>query len=114
MNSLEASYCPDDGDLIWINFDPQTGREQRGRRPALSPRAYNLKIELCVVCPVTSTSKGYPFEVHLPPDLPISGVVLADHVKSLSWPYRKTEFACRVPRNVQLDVRAKLKALLAF
>jgi mRNA interferase MazF len=73
--------------LVWLSFSPQAGREQAGRRPALvlSPRMYDEKAGLCVVCPVTQQAKGYPFEVMLPDGLPVQGVVLIDHVKSSDW-----------------------------
>ena len=76
---------PDRGDLVWIDFTPQAGHEQAGRRPGLvlSPRAYHNRTPFVVVCPITSKVKGYPFEVALPPGLPVGGVVLADQVKSL-------------------------------
>ncbi len=78
---------PNSGDLIWLMFSPQAGREQTGRRPALvlSPHSYNAMVGLCVVCPVTSQAKGYAFEVPLPEGLPVHGVVLADHIKSADW-----------------------------
>jgi mRNA interferase MazF len=65
---VAREYVPDAGDLIWLDFTPQAGREQAGRRPAvvLSPRSYSEKTSLAVVCPVTSHVKGYPFEVSLP------------------------------------------------
>jgi len=76
---------PDAGDLIWLTFNPQVGREQAGRRPALvlSPESYNRKSGLAIVCPITSRLKGYPFEVPLPSGLPVTGAVLSDHIKSL-------------------------------
>jgi len=79
------TFTPDRGDIIWINFDPQAGREQAHHRPALvlSPKAYNEKTFLCLVCPLTSHIKGYPFEVQIPED--DLGVVLAVLVKSLDW-----------------------------
>jgi mRNA interferase MazF len=107
-------YCPDSGDLIWLDFDPQAGREQAGRRPALvlSPRRYNDVTSLCVLCPVTSGSKDYPFEVALGGDGPITGVVLSDHVKNLSWEARNAAFAVRASVGVLADVKAKVAALL--
>jgi mRNA interferase MazF len=74
------AYCPEAGDIIRINFDPQEGREQWGRRPALvlSPRSYNQRSRLCVLCPITSEAKAYPFEVPLPAGQRVTGVVLAD------------------------------------
>lgn len=78
-------YIPERADVIWISLDPQIGQEQRGRRPALvlSPAAYNGRVGLVLLCPITSQVKGYPFEVALPDGLPVTGVVLADQVKSL-------------------------------
>jgi mRNA interferase MazF len=106
--------APDAGDLVWLTFTPQAGREQAGRRPGLvlSPRSYNAKVGLCLVCPVTHHAKGYPFEVALPAGLPISGVILADHVKSVDWRDRECECITEVPEAVLDEVRAKLKVLL--
>lgn len=77
------SYIPDRGDIIWISFTPQAGHEQAGRRPALvlSPAAYNGKVGLAILCPVTSNVKNYPFEVLIPNGLQISGAILSDQVK---------------------------------
>ena len=74
-------------DIVWLDFDPQTGHEQAGRRPALvlSPLAYNRPSGLAVLCPVTSRTKGYPCEVGIPTGLAVSGVVLADQLKNLDW-----------------------------
>ncbi len=109
-------YVPDAGDLIWLTFDPQAGREQAGRRPALvlSPRAYNSKSGLALVCPITGRVKGYPFEVALPRGLPVSGVVLADHLKSVDWMERRAEAAGSVPEDVLSEVLSRLAPLLGF
>lgn len=115
MSSADRrAYCPDAGDLVWIEFDPQRGREQRGRCPALvlTPRRYNQRSGLCVLCPITSRQKGYPFEVRLPSGRVVSGVVLSDQVKSVSWQMRGTEFAGTAPLAVLQHTRAKIKALL--
>ncbi len=108
--------APDSGDLIWLSFSPQAGREQAGRRPGLvlSPRAYNAKVGLCLVCPVTHHAKGYAFEVMLPDGLPVQGVVLADHVKSADWLDRQSEFIATVPDLVLDEVRAKLRPLVGI
>lgn len=84
---MKGSYVPDAGDFVWLTFDPQAGREQAGRRPALvlSPRAYNETAGLAVVCPITNQVKGYPFEVPVPSGQGPTGVILADHVKSVDW-----------------------------
>lgn len=109
-------YVPDAGDLVWLTFDPRAGDEQRGRRPALilSPRAYNAKARLAIACPITTHAKGYPFEVALPDDGEVSGVVLSDDVKSLDWTARRVEFAETAPIDVVTDVREKLRALLGL
>ena len=79
----------------------------------LSPAAYNRKVGLALFCPITSQVKGYPFEVRLPPDLPVTGVILADQVKSLDWRARKAEVACKVPDEVVQEVLLKLGTLLS-
>jgi mRNA interferase MazF len=111
-----TAHIPDTGDLIWLSFTPHAGREQAGRRPGLvlSPRAYNGKVGLCLVCPVTSHAKGYAFEVALPDGLPVQGVVLADHVKSADWQDRRSEHIGAVPPEVLDEIRAKLKPLLGM
>jgi mRNA interferase MazF len=107
---------PDAGDLVWLTFDPQAGHEQRGRRPALilSPRAYNTKTSLAIACPVTSHAKSYPFEVSLPDDGRVTGVVLADHVKNLDWNARHVEFAATAPADVLTDVSERLRVVLGL
>jgi mRNA interferase MazF len=89
------SYVPRRGDVVWLSFDPQAGHEQAGRRPAfvLSPESYNRRTGLFLACPVTSKVKGYPFEVPLPDDSDVSGVILADQIKSLDWKARRAAFA---------------------
>ena len=82
-----SSYVPDRGDLVWLDFAPQAGSEQRGGRPALvlSPKIYNGKVGLALFCPVTTKIKGYPFEVEIPDGTAGSGVVLSDQPMSLDW-----------------------------
>ena len=112
----DRAAAPDAGDLIWISFTPHAGREQAGPRPGLvlSPRSYNDKVGLCLVCPVTHHAKGYAFEVALPGGLPIQGVVLADHLKTADWRERGCEPIALVPAEVLDEVRAKLKPLLGI
>ena len=113
---MRTPFIPDAGDLIWMNFDPQAGREQAGRRPAvvLSPASYNRKSELALVCPVTTKSKGYPFEVPLPEGSPISGVVLADQVKSIDWANRRAERIGQVSPDVLDEILGRIRPLLGF
>ncbi len=109
-----ARYTPDHGDVIWLEFSPQAGREQRGKRPGLvlSPAAYNGKVGLALCCPVTSQVKGYPFEVLIPPGLKAKGAILADHVRSLDWRARDAKLWCRVPPATVEEVAARIQALL--
>lgn len=108
------SYVPERGDAIWINFNPQAGHEQSGRRPAivLSPHSYNGKVGLCLLCPITNKAKGYPFEVAIPADLAVTGVVLSDQAKSLDWRVRNAEFIAQLPESIINEVLKKLKSLL--
>jgi mRNA interferase MazF len=105
---------PDRGDVVWIDMHPQAGHEQRGRRPAviLSPSAYNLKVGLAILCPITSHVKEYPFEVALPAGLKVSGVVLSDQVKSLDWRARRAQRLGHLPDAVMREILAKLHTLL--
>jgi mRNA interferase MazF len=109
-----GAWIPDRGDAIWLDFHPQAGREQAGRRPAvvLSPAAYNAKSGLALVCPVTSRAKGYPFETRLPGGLAVQGVILSDHLRSLDWQSRHAKFICHLPDEVVEDVGAKIVALI--
>ena len=108
-------YVPARGDVIWLAFTPQAGHEQAGRRPAvvLSPKEYNAKVGLCLACPVTNQTKGYPFEVQIPAGLPASGVVLADQLKSLDWQAREASFICALPADSTAEILAKASTLLA-
>ena len=108
------AYIPERGDVIWISFNPQVGHEQAGRRPAvvLSPKAYNGKVGLAILCPITNQAKGYPFEVELPGEIDVTGVILSDQVKSLDWRVRKAEFKESLPEEVIDEVLAKLGTLL--
>lgn len=110
------AYIPERGDVVWLDFTPQVGHEQAGRRPALvlSAADYNGRVGLAVVCPVTSQAKGFPFEVALPAGLPIRGVVLSDQARSLDWRGRQAAFVGRIPAGVLNEVVAKLAALVGF
>ena len=107
-------YVPKRGDVVWLSFDPQAGHEQAGRRPAfvLSPEPYNRKTGLLLACPVTSRIKGYPFEVPLPPELPVAGVILADQIKSLDWRIRRAEYAATAPEATVDEVVARVLPLI--
>lgn len=110
---MPRRYVPRRGDIVWLSFTPQAGHEQAGRRPALvlSPSAYNGKVGLALFCPITSRAKGYPFEVAIPNGLAVTGVVLADQVKSLDWRARQAEFADRL---ADADINAVLGIVIAI
>ena len=107
---------PDRGDLIWLLFSPHAGSEQAGRRPGivLSPRIYHEHSSLAIVCPITSRERGRLTEVKLPPGLPVSGVVLVDHVRSVDREARKLEIIGRVPDAVLDEINARLAPLLSL
>ena len=107
--------APERGDLIWLSFTPQSGREQAGRRPALvvSPSTYNSKVGLALVCPITSRVKGYPFEVALSEGELVQGVVLADQLRSLDWHSRDAELIANAPIAVVERVLQLVGALLS-
>jgi mRNA interferase MazF len=95
-----TSLVPERGDLVYLDFNPQSGHEQAGRRSGivLSPKAFNLATGFVVVCPIINREKGYPFEIVLPVGLHMEGVVLADQVKSLDWRSRNIDIKDRVPQ----------------
>ena len=111
---VNGDYVPARGDIVWLSFTPQAGHEQAGHRPALvlSPEAFNDKTGLALCCPITSRVRGYPFEVDLPSTGPVTGVVLADQIKSLDWRARYARFECRATRRVVNEVLQKVHALL--
>lgn len=109
-----SSYIPSRGDIVWLQFAPQAGHEQSGRRPAVvvSPAAYNGKVGLCLCCPITSQVKGYPFEVTLPESTQISGVVLADQLKSLDWKARGADLIGNLSVRTMKEIQARIMVLI--
>ena len=107
-----ARYVPDQGDIVWLHFDPHAGHEQAGHRPAmvLSPAAYNGKTGLMLCCPMTTQIKGYPFEVLVSARPP--SAALADQVKSLDWVVRKAKKKAKATPEEMAEVRAKVLALV--
>jgi mRNA interferase MazF len=110
----QAFYAPERGDVIWISLANQPGHEQTERRLAvvLSPHAYNSRVGLAVLCPIASQIKGYPFEVLVPPDLPIKGAILADQAENLDWRAHRAELICSLPPAIVDETLGKLRALL--
>lgn len=107
-----APFVPQQGDLIALSFDPQTGHEQKGRRPALvvSRTLFNSKTGLCICCPVTSTHRAFPFHVPIPAGLPINGVVMCEQVKSIDYRARAAHRIGTVPHDLLVKVLAILDA----
>ena len=110
-----TDYVPKRGDVVWINFNPQAGHEQAGRRPAvvLSSEAYNRKTCLAILCPITNQVKGYPFEVAIPAGLEVIGVILADQVKSMDWRARNATLIGPLPKETVDAILQKVEILLA-
>jgi len=110
----QAVWIPDRGDVVWLDFDPQAGHEQAGRRPAvvLSGAAYNRLFNLAIVCPVTSREKGYLWEVPLPAGLPVSGFVLSDQVRNLDWRQRQARFIVRLDDDAMRKLLGSARRLL--
>ena len=112
---MAARYAPERADVVWLTFDPQAGTEQAGRRPAVvvSPRRYNEKVGLALLCPITTVRKGYPYEVAVPQGLPVDGVILADQLKSLDWRARKARYICGLPATAVAEMLARIRTLTA-
>ena len=106
-------YIPDRGDVIWLDFDPQRGREIQKMRPALtvSPANYNEKTGLGLFIPITSHVKAYPFEVLIQHDL-VTGAMLCDQIKSLDWKARTAQYVITLSPTQMQQVVDKLKLLL--
>jgi mRNA interferase MazF len=109
---VSRAWTPDAGDVVWVHFDSQVGREQAGHRPAvvLTPASYNTKSGLLLGVPLTTRIKGYPFEVPIAGDRP--SVALVDHIKSLDWRGRSASRKGRVTAEELTAIRKKLTTLI--
>jgi mRNA interferase MazF len=109
-----AAYCPDAGDIIWLDFLQPVANEQAGRRPALvlSPQVFNELTGRCIACPITRRDRDWSFQVAIPAGHEITGVVQADQLRSASWEQRGSRFICKAPTDLLNEVRARLKPLL--
>ncbi|MFZ0801400.1 MAG: type II toxin-antitoxin system PemK/MazF family toxin [Terriglobales bacterium] len=112
---MVAPYVPEAGDIAWLDFDPQAGREQAKRRPALvlTDQAYNRASGLVVVCPLTSKRKQYPFALPVVVDK-VEGSVLVDHLKSVDWKARDADFHSKADPALLSKVRIYLGVLLSI
>lgn len=113
---ISGAGVPQRGDVMIVDFNPRLGREQAGRRPALvlSPGTYNERVGLAIVCPITNQVKGYPFEVPIPTGSDVTGVILADHVRSLDWRVRNIRVIHRLPQSTVEDTLRKLDTLIGL
>ena len=99
-------YIPRKGDLITLSFDPQTGHEQKGRRPALvvSNDLFNRHTGLAIVCPITNTDRGFPFHLAVPAPSSLTGFVMVEQVKSVDYAMRRARFVERASKEFVDDV----------
>lgn len=111
---MSGQYQPDKGDFIWLEFTPQAGSEQAGKRPALvlSPKNFNIATGFVVACPVTNTKTGSSFEVDVPRGARLTGVILTHHVKSLDWIARNATYHSQASREVMCEVLGRIEAIL--
>jgi len=109
-----ADYVPKKGELITLSFDPQSGHEQQGRRPALvvSNDLFNRHTGLCIACPITSTRREYPFHVPIPDGHAASGVVMVEQVKSIDFHSRKARRLGKASAELLDEVMSILDACL--
>ena len=109
-----ADYVPRKGELITLTFDPQSGHEQRGRRPALvvSNDLFNKHTGLCIACPITNTRRDYPFHVEIPASSGVSGVVMVEQVKSIDYRSRKARRLGKASKEMLDEVLSILDACI--
>jgi mRNA interferase MazF len=107
-------YVPERGDVVWMDLSPRVGHEQSGYRPSLivSPQKYNRRVELALICPITSQVKGFPFEVAIPEGNRVTGVVLADQMTSIDWRARRVRQMDHLPIEFVEEVMKQFVKLL--
>jgi mRNA interferase MazF len=108
------AYVPEKGDFITLPFDPQSGHEQKGRRPALviSNFLFNKATGLAIVCPITNTNRNIPFHLPLPGASSLTGFVMAEQVKSVDYSARKAKFVEKASAQFVEDVIAVVDACI--
>ena len=112
---MVKSYIPKRGDIVWTNFDPAAGHEQKGKRPAiiLSPVAYNKMVSFALAAPITSRVRGHVFEVALDnPDFKIQGVILCQQIKMIDFKSRGLQYIEQAPEQALNQALAKVRAIL--
>jgi len=103
---MSGKYAPRKGDFITLTFDPQSGHEQKGRRPALviSNYLFNRHTGLAIVCPITNTNRQIPFHLEVPPSSSVTGFVMVEQVKSVDYLARGVKFVAKAPNQLLEDV----------
>jgi mRNA interferase MazF len=109
-----ADYIPRKGELIALTFDPQSGHEQRGRRPALvvSNDLFNRHTGLCIACPITNTRRDYPFHVVIPAGDGVTGFIMVEQVKSIDFRSRKARRLGKASAEMLEEVLSILDACI--
>jgi len=109
-----AVYIPGQSDIIVLTFDPQTGHEQKGRRPALvvSKDLFNRSTGLAIVCPLTTKKRGFPFHVPVPETSSLTGFVMVEQVKSAYFRARRAKLIERAPEELMSEVLSILDACI--
>jgi len=112
----KPAYQPERGDIVYLDFTPNSGTEQGGRRPALvlSTKEFNIATGLMFACPITNQVKGSSFEVQLPRGVKVTGVVLSDHLRSVDWITRNAEFHSQSTEEVMCEVLGRIEAILTI
>ena len=110
----DIAYQPDRGDFVYLDFTPQAGTEQAGRRPALvlSPRDFNIATGLVAVCPLTNTQTGSKFEVPVARGTKMTGVVLSHHFRTVDWIARNAQFHSKANADLMHEVLGRIEAIL--
>ena len=111
---MTRSYVPQKGDFVALTFDPQSGHEQKGRRPALvvSSTLFNRRTGLAMVCPITNTDRNYPLHVPLPENCTLTGFVMVDQMKSVDYNARRAKLIEKAPSQILDEALAILDAIL--
>ncbi len=111
---VEKKYIPEKGDFIVLTFDPQSGHEQKGRRPAIviSNTLFNKKTGMAVVCPITNTNRNNPLHITLPDDALITGVIMGNQVKSIDYNSRKAKFVDKASEEILNETLAIVDAII--
>jgi mRNA interferase MazF len=109
-----ARYIPQQGDFVVLSFDPQSGHEQRGRRPALvvSKTPFNRHTGMAMLCPITNTFRNFPFHVALPAGSKLTGHIMVEQIKSVDYASRKAKFVAKAPRATVDEVLGILDACI--